>query len=491
LVDRASGVREGQILAEKYRIERVLGAGAMGVVVAAYHLGLETKVAIKFLMPEMLGNEEALARFTREARAAAKITNEHVTRVLDVGTLETGAPFMVMEFLDGVDLHAWLARSGPLPVEQAVDFVLQACEAVAEAHDLGIIHRDLKPSNLFCVRRPNGALCIKVLDFGISKISKVSGSGPSMAMTRTSTTMGTPLYMSPEQMESARQVDARSDIWALGVTLFELLTGKTPFSGETLPEVCLKVTTHRAPPVRSFRSDVPEEIEAVIFKCLEKDRARRYESVGELCAAIAKFAPGRASLPSGKRVHRTLSAPEGLETLMAPEPFSDSPGVRRRSLSESVRGVGLTSAGSSRRAGAAVAILGVIAALGTAAVFLTRPQGTSSSASPGAESRAATIASTPVPITEPAAGPNLSPSARDLLLAPNPTEGTLHAWDAASAEEAPALRRGTKPPRSNATAPLAAPKGAAQPRTAPQTSATHAPEVPEAPKGQSAYDERL
>jgi serine/threonine protein kinase len=482
LVDRASGVREGQILAEKYRIERVLGAGAMGVVVAAYHLGLETKVAIKFLMPEMLGNEEALARFTREARAAAKITNEHVTRVLDVGTLETGAPFMVMEFLDGVDLHAWLARSGPLPVEQAVDFVLQACEAVAEAHDLGIIHRDLKPSNLFCVRRPNGALCIKVLDFGISKISKVGGSGPSMAMTRTSTTMGTPLYMSPEQMESARQVDARSDIWALGVTLFELLTGKTPFSGETLPEVCLKVTTHRAPPVRSFRSDVPEEIEEVIFKCLEKDRARRYASVGELCAAIAKFAPEqRGSLPSGKRVQRTLNAPEGPETLMAPESFSDSPGIRRRSLSESVRGVGLTSAGSSRRAGAAVAILGVVAALGTAAVFLTRPQGPSSSASPAAESRAATTASTPVPIAEPATRPNLSPSARDLLLAPDPAEGASPASDAASAEAAPTLHRGTKPPRSNA----------AQPRTAPQTPATRAPEVPEAPKGQSAYDERL
>ena len=175
--ERASGVREGQILADKYRIERVLGAGAMGVVVAAYHLGLESKVAIKFLMPEMLGNEEALARFAREARAAAKITNEHVTRVLDVGTLETGAPYMVMEFLDGVDLHAWLARSGPLPVQQAVDFVLQACEAIAEAHELGIVHRDLKPSNLFCVRRQNGALCIKVLDFGISKMASVGGSG--------------------------------------------------------------------------------------------------------------------------------------------------------------------------------------------------------------------------------------------------------------------------------------------------------------------------
>ena len=165
------GLREGDVLAGKYRIERVLGSGGMGMVLAAHHVGLYTKVAIKILRPEMLGNAEAVGRFAIEARAAARITSEHAVRVFDVGTLDDGAPFMVMEFLDGSDLSERLRAEGRLPITQAVDFVLQACEALAEAHDVGIVHRDLKPSNLFCVWRPNGSLSIKVLDFGISKLS--------------------------------------------------------------------------------------------------------------------------------------------------------------------------------------------------------------------------------------------------------------------------------------------------------------------------------
>jgi eukaryotic-like serine/threonine-protein kinase len=209
----AAGVREGDILAGKYRVERVLGIGGMGVVVAAHHLQLDEKVALKFLLPEALGNSEAVARFAREARAAVKIKSEHVARVIDVGTLPNGAPYMVMEYLDGGDLAAWLQERGPLPIEQAVEFVLQACVAVADAHALGIIHRDLKPANLFCVRRSDGQLSIKVLDFGISKMTPFGGSGPS-AMTHTSALMGSPLYMSPEQMRSAKDTNPRTDIWA-------------------------------------------------------------------------------------------------------------------------------------------------------------------------------------------------------------------------------------------------------------------------------------
>ena len=147
----------------------------MGVVVAAHHLQLDERVALKFLLPEALGNAEAVARFAREARAAVKIESEHVARVIDVGSLENGAPYMVMEYLEGSDLAAWLRERGPLPVEQAVDFVLQACEAIAEAHALGIVHRDLKPANLFCVAAPDGLLSIKVLDFGISKVRPPAG----------------------------------------------------------------------------------------------------------------------------------------------------------------------------------------------------------------------------------------------------------------------------------------------------------------------------
>src|SRR6478752_489071 len=162
-------LNEGEVLAGKYRIERVLGQGGMGIVVAATHLQLGERVALKFLLPEALSNPLAVERFAREARAAVKIKSEHVARVSDVGTLENGAPYMVMEYLDGSDLAAWLTQRGRLPVEQAVEFVLQASEAIAEAHSLGIVHRDLKPANLFVTRRPDGALSVKVLDFGISK----------------------------------------------------------------------------------------------------------------------------------------------------------------------------------------------------------------------------------------------------------------------------------------------------------------------------------
>src|SRR5580700_416889 len=196
-----AGVQPGDVLAGKYKVERVLGAGGMGVVVAAHHLQLDEKIALKFLLPEALGDAEAVARFAREARNACKIKSEHVARVTDVGTLPNGAPYMVMEYLEGGDLAAWIKQRGALPIEQAVEFVLQACVAVADAHALGIVHRDLKPANLFCVRRSDGQLSIKVLDFGISKLADGVGPG-SMAMTKTSALMGSPLYMSPEQMRS-------------------------------------------------------------------------------------------------------------------------------------------------------------------------------------------------------------------------------------------------------------------------------------------------
>jgi hypothetical protein len=289
----AAGVREGDILAGKYRVERVLGVGGMGVVVAAHHLQLDEKVALKFLLPEALDNPEAVARFAREARAAVKIKSEHVARVTDVGTLANGAPYMVMEHLEGGDLGAWLEQRGALPIEQAVEFVLQACVAVADAHALGIVHRDLKPANLFCIRRSDGQLSIKVLDFGISKMTDLTGSGQG-SMTRTSALMGSPLYMSPEQMRSSKDVDAKTDIWALGVILFELMTGRAAFLAESVTELVIKVVNEPAPAIRGFRPDAPVGLEAVILKCLEKDRRQRFANVAELALALLPFAPMRA-----------------------------------------------------------------------------------------------------------------------------------------------------------------------------------------------------
>jgi serine/threonine-protein kinase len=285
-----AGVREGDILAGKYRVERVLGVGGMGVVVAAHHLHLDERVAIKFLLPEMLDHAESVGRFAREARAAVKIKSEHVARVLDVGTLETGAPYMVMEYLDGQDLGKWISQRGPLPIDEAVEFVIQACVAIAEAHGLGIVHRDIKPSNLFCVRGADGRLVIKVLDFGISKMTSFNALGPSIA-TRTSALLGSPLYMSPEQMKSAKDADARADIWSLGIVLYELLTGRVPFMGETVAEIIVKIATAAPEPLRTFRPDIADGLETAFRRCTEKSPERRYRDVGELALALLPYAP--------------------------------------------------------------------------------------------------------------------------------------------------------------------------------------------------------
>jgi len=342
-----AGVREGDIIAGKYRIDRVLGAGAMGVVVAAHHLKLDERVAIKFLQPEALANAEAVVRFEREARAAVRIKSEHVARVLDVGTLENGAPFMVMEHLEGSDLAAWLQQRGRIPIAQAVEFVLQALEAIAEAHRLGIVHRDLKPANLFVVRRADHLDAIKVLDFGISKLSltgeaslaagedeMLSGERAekrdghprheSMSMTRTAMAMGSPFYMSPEQIQSARDVDARTDIWAIGITLWELLTGKVPFSAATMPELCMQICTAPLPTLRERWPDAPAGLERVIARCLEKDRRQRYPNVAELAAALGEFGPRRAR-SSVERIVRTISGsglPAGVLDVSLPSDVS-------------------------------------------------------------------------------------------------------------------------------------------------------------------------
>ncbi len=297
---------EGQVLAGKYRVERVLGRGGMGVVVAAHHIHLDERVAIKFLLPEALVNAEATQRFVREARAAVRIKSEHVARVSDVGMLEGGEPYMVMEYLEGSDLADTLRERGALPVEQAVEFVLQASEAIAEAHVLGIVHRDLKPANLFVVRRADGVASVKVLDFGISKVSGPASDGEAH-LTRTSAVMGSPLYMPPEQMAASRNVDPRADIWALGAILYELLCCRAAFLGESLPEVCLKIATLPPPPMRDFRADLQPGLEAVVLRCLEKDRERRYDNIAQLAHALLEFAPKRAR-SSVARISRTFEA---------------------------------------------------------------------------------------------------------------------------------------------------------------------------------------
>ena len=397
------GVRPGDVLAGKYRVESVLGAGGMGVVVAAHHIQLDEKVALKFLRPEALGDAECVARFEREARAAVKIKSEHVARVIDVGTLETGAPYIVMEYLDGGDLSGMLAERGPFPFELAVDFVLQACEAIAQAHSLGIVHRDLKPSNLFCIRRPDGQLSIKVLDFGISKTTSTGSSGSGsrdMGMTRTTAVIGSPIYMSPEQMQSSKNVDSRTDIWALGVILFELVTGRVPFEGETVTELAIRVATEPTPSVASLRADVPPALEQAILRCLEKTRERRYQNVAELAAALVAFGSKRAGA-SLDRIHGTLQrAPT--------ETLHTSPTLALPAASTMA---GWQSGSTTRRTGKAAVAVGIAAAvvtLVTVGVLALRKSGATPLA-PGVDTATSAFA--------PAAPASVPPPATSVVLA--------------------------------------------------------------------------
>ncbi len=277
-------MKAGELLAGKYRIEHVLGVGGVGRVVSAVHEQLEQRVAIKFLLRERMGQPESIKRFFREARIVAKLRSENVGRVIDVGELNDGTPYIVMEHLDGVDLKSHLDSEGALPPAVAVDYTLQACEAIAEAHALGLVHRDIKPANLFLTQKTDGSPLIKVLDFGISKVSE---SDPSFNMTQSQAVMGSPGYMSPEQLRSSKDVDARSDIWSIGVSLFELLSKTRPFRGDTFSHLCINVAT--LPPAPLSVPGLDPELVHAIFCCLEKDPARRFQNLAELTAALEPF----------------------------------------------------------------------------------------------------------------------------------------------------------------------------------------------------------
>ena len=284
----------GEVIDGKYRVNRLLGKGGMGYVVAAWHLKLDEPVALKFLRRDLLGFPGVATRFEREAKAAAKIKGERVCRVLDVGHSRNHGPFMVMEYLQGEDLGSRIEHAGRLPIALAVSFVLQACEALAEAHCRGIVHRDLKPSNLFLTKHPSGQPLVKLLDFGISKTS--GGEEPAQRLTATDMVMGSFAYMSPEHVRNARDVDARTDVWALGVILFELLTAKLPFEALSQSELIAKISADPPLPLRALCPDAPAELEAIISRCLTKELDRRYGSVADLARALEPFAPGSEGL---------------------------------------------------------------------------------------------------------------------------------------------------------------------------------------------------
>jgi tRNA A-37 threonylcarbamoyl transferase component Bud32 len=294
----------------------------MGIVVAATHLDLDQRVAIKFLLPEALRNRIAVERFLREARVAAKVRSEYVARVHDVGTLDGDVPYIVMEYLEGSDLGQLIDTHGPRPIDEACEIALQACEALAEVHAAGIVHRDLKPSNLFVTRHADGSPAAKLLDFGISKLTFGDEDATvDPGLTTTATIMGSPSYMSPEQLKSTKEVDSRADVWSLGAVLYEATTGRPAFRGESVPQVCALIASEDPPPPSGLRAGLPAELQTAILACLEKDPDKRITLVA-LATTLARFAPARAK-PSLDRIVATLGAQ--LPPLPVP-PLSGRPG---------------------------------------------------------------------------------------------------------------------------------------------------------------------
>jgi serine/threonine-protein kinase len=269
-------------VAGKYRVDALVARGGMAMVLAATHVPRGERVAIKVV--NAAASHATRERFLHEARAAARLRNPHVARFLEVGTLPDGTPFLVMELLDGIDLGVVLDQTYEgVGVDVAVDYVLQACEALAEAHAAGIVHRDIKPANLFLARRSDDSIVLKVLDFGIS----YALAGTDHRVTTADAVLGTPAYMAPEQMRSARLADARSDIWSLGAVLYELIESQLPFDAETYPELCMTIAVD---PPWPMEVAVPPGLARAIAKCLEKDPRARFQTVADLARAIVPYA---------------------------------------------------------------------------------------------------------------------------------------------------------------------------------------------------------
>ncbi|MCG8421775.1 MAG: protein kinase [Proteobacteria bacterium] len=285
-------VHPGVVLAGNYQVEQLLGEGGMGLVVAARRVTDDKLVALKCMLPQALAFPQALQRFMREGKVLARFAGENLIRLVDHGMLGNGAPYFAMEYVDGIDLSKLVRQYGALSVRNAVEFVLQACIGVAEAHRCGIVHRDLKPSNLLLTQRDDGSPLIKVLDFGLSKILAEEGNEPSPSQTQTTGTMGTPAFMSPEQARSAKHVDERADVWSLGGILYYLLTAGLPFPAQATAEAFAKLLYEEPVPVRDAAPWVKPELEAVILRCLQKDVAKRQQSVDALVSDLEPFAGG-------------------------------------------------------------------------------------------------------------------------------------------------------------------------------------------------------
>ena len=443
--------KTGDVLLGKYLLEQRLGEGGMGVVFAARHEILGQRVAVKLVQPSMVTNQEAVARFVNEARASARIDNDHVARVLDVGTIDGNVPYMVLEYLDGEDLEHVVDRRGLLPVAELVDTILEAIEGVASAHAVGIVHRDLKPSNLFVAKRPDGTTRVKVLDFGISKMA---GDPSAQNVTRTNSVLGSPLYMSPEQLRNAKTVDQRSDIWAFGVILYQLLTGRPPFDGDNAVALFAAIQESDPPGMLGLRTDVsiPAGLETAVLKCLERKPEDRYRSLDALAADLAPYASpdGMRSVDNSRRI---LGAKPPTPTAV-PDALVQS-GPSQISGAETVDARHVQTAGSwsegalankPKRSGALwlLLVIPVLAIAGLGALFVF---GRTTPKPPTVTSATATTATIDPPATASAPAVDPAPTTSASAVAVEPTvAATTTAAPTASAAPTTTAKKAVMPP---------------------------------------------
>ncbi len=405
-------VAEGAVIAGKFRLERILGIGGMGAVFEATHTALGERVAVKFLRPELRDKPELVERFLREARSQFRINSDHVVRVLDVGTAESGTPYIAMELLEGVSLHAHLRRVGRVAPAEAAEIAVQACDALAAAHALGIVHRDVKTRNLMLTRGPGGALRVKLVDFGVAQISS-----PDLGerLTATETIMGTPLYMPPEQLRSARLADARSDVWAIGVVLYEVLTGRLPYLAESAADMLFRQYHETPRPVHEVAPGVPAGLCAIVSRCLALEPDERFPSAAALARALAPFARERALLPRETLASPAKERPSGGETMVLTDTDLGSETLASVSLHRR------SSVPPATRDGRALfaTVTGAVALLGVAASFVVlRPIERGRTVADDKASASVPVVTHPTPLPAPDPAPSRAPASSASARAP-------------------------------------------------------------------------
>src|SRR5258706_3738388 len=287
-----------QVIDGKYRIVKLIGEGGMGAVYSGENIRINRKVAIKVLHAAYTGNQEVMQRFEREAEAAGRIGNDHILEVLDLGQLPDGDHFIIMEFLDGEPLSNRIKSRGRLTPHEATPLIRQVLQGLSAAHGAGIIHRDLKPDNIFILREKAGVPdYVKIIDYGISKFNQLSGDGEAMKMTRTGAVMGTPYYMSPEQTSGSAEADQRSDIYSMGVILYEAITGRVPFDAGTFNQLMFKIVLSEVPPPETIVPDLDAAFSSIIAKSMTRDLTQRFQSAPEFIQALDAWLQRAAAVP--------------------------------------------------------------------------------------------------------------------------------------------------------------------------------------------------